>query len=225
VPAAIQNNFPSLFDALFDEQLDAQFLLGNHDYDLFQWVRFAPWQRYFFLSPSVMLLHGDIFDWVERLPDSLQQFFVHLFAPGVKPGKIDLQRMRPLNEQMRASARIDGTVRRLLRSAPLNGTPEFFNVQKAGQADAAMLTFLKEAREQCAQADRQFGTSLKVAVIGHTHHARIAVQETGDDLFTLIDCGAWIEECVAEDFDGALPNAQIAALGANEARIYQMIAR
>src|SRR5262249_54459788 len=33
VPAAIQDNYPSLFDALFDERLDTQFLLGNHDYD------------------------------------------------------------------------------------------------------------------------------------------------------------------------------------------------
>jgi len=38
----------------------------------------------------------------------------------------------------------------------------------------------------------------------------------------LIDCGAWIEECIADGDEGPSPNAQIAALGANEARIYQL---
>ena len=71
VAAAIQDNHPQLMEALFAPELDAQFLLGNHDYDLFQWVDFAAWQRYFFLSPSVMVLHGDVYDWVERLPDSV----------------------------------------------------------------------------------------------------------------------------------------------------------
>jgi hypothetical protein len=51
VAASIQDNYPGLFEALFAPGLDTQFLLGNHDYDLFQWVDFAAWQRYFFLSP------------------------------------------------------------------------------------------------------------------------------------------------------------------------------
>jgi UDP-2,3-diacylglucosamine pyrophosphatase LpxH len=88
-----------------------------------------------------------------------------------------------------------------------------------------MLKFLSAAREMAAKTDRQFGTALKAAVIGHTHHARIAVHDAGGDWFTLIDCGAWIEECTAEDIEGALPNLQIAVLGANEARIYQLIPR
>lgn len=62
-----------------------------------------------------------------------------------------------------------------------------------------------------------------VAVIGHTHHARIAIRETKTgELFTLIDCGAWIENCLAEGDASPMPNAQIAALSANEARIYQL---
>jgi UDP-2,3-diacylglucosamine pyrophosphatase LpxH len=65
--------------------------------------------------------------------------------------------------------------------------------------------------------------NLMVAVIGHTHHARIAVRESRDgDLFTLIDCGAWIENCVAEGAAAPTPNVQLAALSANEARIYQL---
>lgn len=224
VAASIQDNYPKLIEALFDSKLDAQFLLGNHDYDLFQWVDFAAWQRYFFLSPSVMLLHGDVFDWVERLPDAVQQFFVALFAPHAQPERTALQRMRPFNEQMRGLVQNNPPRRSLGRCAPPDALSARFNVQVEGNADPKMLTFLTAAREMAAKTDRQFGTSLKVAIIGHTHHARIALHETELDWFTLIDCGAWIEECAAEDIEGALPNAQIAALGANEARIYQLIA-
>jgi hypothetical protein len=84
-----------------------------------------------------------------------------------------------------------------------------------------MLKFLDSARAKCAAADR----SLTTAVIGHTHHARIAIHEDGDRLFALVDCGAWIEDCVTGDNPTPRPNAQIAALGANEIRIYQLAAR
>jgi hypothetical protein len=44
-------------------------------------------------------------------------------------------------------------------------------------------------------------------------------------LFTLIDCGAWIEQCIAGGETNPMPSAQIAALSANEARIYQLAPR
>jgi hypothetical protein len=37
-----------------------------------------------------------------------------------------------------------------------------------------------------------------------------------------MDCGAWIENCCTADDATPRPNAQIAALSANEARIYQL---
>jgi hypothetical protein len=37
-----------------------------------------------------------------------------------------------------------------------------------------------------------------------------------------MDCGAWIENCSTEDDPTPRPNAQIAALGDNEAVIYQL---
>jgi hypothetical protein len=37
---------------------------------------------------------------------------------------------------------------------------------------------------------------MRVAAIGHTHHARIATATAPDgEPFVLVDCGAWIEEC------------------------------
>ena len=85
-----------------------------------------------------------------------------------------------------------------------------------------MLLYLKEARQKCAEANQKFGSHLNVAVIGHTHHARIAVHDAPGDFFALVDCGAWIENCNTLDDPSPRPNAQIAALGANEARIYQL---
>jgi pimeloyl-ACP methyl ester carboxylesterase len=72
--SAIQNDHASLLAALRDPDLNTQFLLGNHDYDLYRFTSFADWQRSYVLAPSVMLLHGDVFDWVEKLPDELQNW-------------------------------------------------------------------------------------------------------------------------------------------------------
>ena len=101
--------------------------------------------------------------------------------------------------------------------------PARWNVQQEGAAPSQNLMFLDAAHKSCLKANNDYEMNLKVAVIGHTHHARIAVRETADgDLFTLIDCGAWIENCIADGASKPTPNAQIAALSGNEARIYQL---
>lgn len=228
VASAIEDSHAGLMEAFYDPDLDAQFLLGNHDYDLYRFPNYDVWQRYFYPAPSVLVLHGDIFDWVEELPDQLQQFFAHLFSPAVKPGRIQLAAMRPLNQQIGRRRRLNDAlppaVAPLGTLAPAAAAAERFNVQDA-QSAPAMLKFLDAARRKCAEADAQFGLSLTTAVIGHTHHARIAVHEENDKLFALVDCGAWIEDCITEDDPTPRPNAQIAALGANEIRIYQLAAR
>jgi UDP-2,3-diacylglucosamine pyrophosphatase LpxH len=230
VASAIEDSHSSLMEAIYDGSLDTQFLLGNHDYDLYRFTNYDIWQRYFYPSPSVMVLHGDIFDWVEELPDGLQNFFVHLFSPNAKPERVQLEAMRPLNVKMRARKRLRNYVQagvapvgRLRPPAETVGV-ERFNVQDANSAPE-MLTFLDSARQKCAAASREFGMALTTAVIGHTHHARIAVHEEGGELFALVDCGAWIENCATEDDPTPRPNAQVAAVGANELRIYQLAAR
>jgi UDP-2,3-diacylglucosamine pyrophosphatase LpxH len=62
-------------------------------------------------------------------------------------------------------------------------------------------------------------------IIGHTHHARIAVRESNaGDFFALVDCGAWIEEStwIEDDNPVTAPSAQLTALSGNEVRIYQL---
>jgi UDP-2,3-diacylglucosamine pyrophosphatase LpxH len=178
----------------------------------------------------VLVLHGDIFDWIEDLPDGLQNFFVYLFSPKAKPGHSQLEAMRALNQKMFDKKKLKDFVQvgqapvgKICPPAAVAGHDRF-NVQDA-QSPAVMLKFLDSARRKCADANQQFGLTLKTAVIGHTHQPRIAVHEEGGELFTLVDCGAWIEQCVTEDDPTPRPNAQIAALGANEIRIYQLAAR
>lgn len=233
VPARIKDDHQDLIEAFFDRRLKTHFLLGNHDFDLYRWPDYAGWERRYYLpdaAPGAIVLHGDYFDWVERMPASIKQIFVYLFSARVAPSDYVLGQMRSLSLQSHAGrdyrkqiqlaqAASIGT----LRSPRAQGVPPEWNVQREGVADATSLAFLDSACQECLKANQEFGLSLKVAVIGHTHHARIAVRESADGgLFTLIDCGAWIENCRAREDAAPAPNAQIAALSGGEARIYQL---
>ncbi|HSD50898.1 MAG TPA: hypothetical protein VLG48_05765 [Candidatus Methylomirabilis sp.] len=235
--ARIKDDHEDLLLAIMDRQLKARFLLGNHDFDLHRWPDYTAWERRYYLpdstlqAPSVILLHGDIFDWVEAAPDKLQNVFVYLFAPHLSPNDYALGEMRALIRQGHGSRNYRRYIRAkqpapvgVLQAAGAGGLPERWNVQREGAAPEENLEFLDAAIACCTRANAAYRMNLKVAVIGHTHHARIAIRETGNgDLFTLIDCGAWIENCVAEGAASPMPNAQIAALSANEARIYQLL--
>jgi UDP-2,3-diacylglucosamine pyrophosphatase LpxH len=201
-------------------------LLGNHDYDLYRFPNFDAWQRSFLLAPSVMLLHGDVFDWVERLPDELQNLVLFVFNAN-SAGTAALEKMRPLNRKRGGKKYRDFIQNQVPAPTgrwrqPDDGSGLNWNVQVEGTAGQEMLLYLKEARQKCAEANQKFGSHLNMAVIGHTHHARIAVHDAPGEFFALLDCGAWIENCNTLDDPTPRPNAQIAALGANEARIYQL---
>jgi UDP-2,3-diacylglucosamine pyrophosphatase LpxH len=218
VASAIEDAHTELLEALYDPALDTQFLLGNHDYDLYRFPNYDLWQRSIRVQSSMLALHGDIFDWIEEMPDRLQNLLVYLFSPDVKAARAQLGAMRPLNTAMRARSvgpAAPSPVRALIAPYAARASDRF-NVQDA-QSPPVMLKFLDSARRKCAE--------FTMVVIGHTHHARIAVHEEGDNLFALVDCGAWTEDCVTEDDPTPRPNAQIAAIGANEIRIYQLAER
>lgn len=238
-PAArIRDDHEDLVVAVLDRALRTRFLLGNHDFALYRWADYRSWERRYYLpdktlqAPSTIVLHGDIFDWVETLPDAVQQLFVYLFAPHLSPNAHDLEDMekvvrrahrnRKYRNGLQALKPLDtGTVR------PLDGgpVPDRWNVQQPGDAPDELLKFLDDAHATTRQANEQFGLNLRAMVIGHTHHARIALKEgPGDEFFALIDCGAWIENStwMENGVRVIMPSAHIAALSANEARIYQL---
>src|SRR5438045_2595998 len=55
--------------------------------------------------------------------------------------------------------------------------PSAFNVQKENQTVDGGLQFLDAACQECIKSNRELGTNLRTVIIGHTHHARIAVRD------------------------------------------------
>jgi len=236
VASPIKDDHEDLVAALMDRALRTRFLLGNHDFDLYRWPDYTAWERRYYLPdnnagvPSVVLLHGDIFDWVESLPDAIQDVFVYLFAPDVTAVDHRLGSMIELIRQSHGDRKYRNYIQAeqastigLVQENVVDEVPARWNVQTPGASPAQNLLFLDSAYECCKKANEQYKMNLKAAVIGHTHHARIAVREDADEgFFALIDCGAWIENCIADGETSPSPNAQIAALCGNEARIYQL---
>ena len=157
--SAIQNDHASLLVALRDPDLNAQFLLGNHDYDLFRFPNFDAWQRSYVLAPSVMLLHGDVFDWVEQLPDELQNLVLFLFTSN-PAGTADLEKLRPLNNRQRAGKNFHDFIQNRV-PAPTGKWREAadddggsWNVQVDGTAPKEMLLYLDAgtAEMRCGQS-------------------------------------------------------------------------
>ena len=79
------------------------------------------------------------------------------------------------------------------------------------------------------KVNKKTGYQLGLAIIGHTHDARIAVDDTNKDKpFILLDCGAWVKKSKALVKEGTdyvekeVFNAQIGVLCNNDARIYQL---
>lgn len=236
--AIIRDDHEELVSAVMDPALRTRFLLGNHDFDLYRWPDYVGWERRYYLpdrtlqAPSTIVLHGDVFSWVEELPDPLQQIMVYLFAPHLSPNSHELGVMerlikkahgnKPYTAFLQAPQPLDvGTV------LPLADTnvPTSWNVTRPGSSPAARLKYLNPAWEKTMEANQKYQMDLRVMFIGHTHFARLAVREgPAGEFFTLVDCGAWIEQStwVEEGQSRTAPSAQLAALCDNEIRIYQL---
>lgn len=238
VAASIAIDRQEIMGALLDAGLETQFLLGNHDFNLYKFPNFTAWERCAYLEDSAgalsaLALHGDMFDWMQNLlsvlPDVAKTVFAYLFAPLWPAEESNLGEIIHLNREARATMNLKQYIQApnpvpLGSTMPADATvPARFNVQTEADHLPDGMKYAAEAKNLCRQANRKYGARLKTAVIGHTHHARIAVMDNGaDDFFALVDCGAWIEKYRTPESDQALPNAQIAAIGGHEARIYQL---
>jgi UDP-2,3-diacylglucosamine pyrophosphatase LpxH len=231
VPDHIKDSHPQLAGLLEDPELNVGFLLGNHDFDLYKFTAYNTWERRFFLpdDPRVLVMHGDYFDWIERaLPEELRDIGVYLFAQGHAAGDALIGKMRDLT--YRCNHPDYGQFIQLQQPAVLgsllphnDGLPANYNLQQLGSAPAAGTQFLEQACQECVTVNRDSGSKLRMVIIGHTHHARIATMTMADGTpFALVDIGAWIENCQEEEGSEPIPNAQITALSDNQVRIYQL---
>jgi UDP-2,3-diacylglucosamine pyrophosphatase LpxH len=230
--ASIEDDFGKLMSAFTDPKLEVQFLLGNHDFDLYRLPDYRQWERRFYLpdyrNPHGIVLHGDIFDWLEKMPDAIQQMLVYYFAPQVSPGNFSVGQ----DQADRFVHQFNGThnyqnyiqAQEPLKigqfAAPETAAP--FNVFSGNEAPEDKVQFLDTARKICGKADEEFEIKLNLAIIGHTHHPRIAYKEDGNELFVLLDCGAWIESCCTDADPTSIKSAHLAALSKDEIRLYQL---
>lgn len=236
--ARIRDDHEDLIAAVLDRKLKTRFLLGNHDFDLYRWRDYQAWERRYYLpdraldAPRVLLLHGDVFDWIESFPDQIQQLLVYLFAPHLSPNSHDLDtlakfarrahRNRKYRDFIQAPAPLELAEVEVLTDVDV---PPEWNVARPDRASPDRLKHLDAARKEVQRRNQQYGMDLRSVVIGHTHYARVAVHE--DDaggFFALIDCGAWIEESSWRENGQTIsaPSAQVGVLSGNEVRIYQL---
>lgn len=217
-PVDILSDFQGVRD--YSDAIDARFLLGNHDVDIAKIPRMSPrWHfRLFFPDedqPKVYVTHGDVFDWIEKLPDRLQKWAVHHFSPReMKPEK-KLKKM--IKFKKKNSLMMDPSI-----TLP---TETLAVVQPDGKLDdihhGTSHKFFGKALERAKKMNSEFDLSITAAVVAHTHVPAIAYLEDADNFFVLMDCGSW-QGKYQEPGSEPKANCQVGVVCGNEFRVYQL---
>jgi len=217
-PDPILSDFQGVRDGIFE--LGAWLCLGNHDVEIAKVPRLSTrWHwRLFFPDPDdpkAYVTHGDVFDWLEKLPDSLQKWAVHLFSPKhAKPAQ-NLSALVTLVKKR--STTIDPTHVFSIASAPkidAAGNPDAIPVQKEHR-------YLELCYKRIVDMNKAEKLRINTAVIAHTHNPAIAVLDERDNYFVLMDCGSWQGKYQEVNSD---PKAccQIGVVCGNDYRVYQL---
>lgn len=231
-----------LYNAFLDETLHTNFLLGNHDFDL---NLIGPRWRFLIHYlvdkqdvPLAGIMHGDMFSWVESLPDAVQQFFVYFFSPQL-PDEI---RKQMINTHIKSKFLMFKKYEEYRDYIMQKEAPQFdefplkqglppgneWNVKRKEQGSKEELKYLDEAKKYFTRINQKHDFNMRMIVMGHTHHARIAVDDEEGQFFVLVDCGDWVKFHVArvkENGTGKniqMLNAQVGVLSNNDIRIYQL---
>jgi UDP-2,3-diacylglucosamine pyrophosphatase LpxH len=215
--------------------LNAWFLLGNHDVELPSSGGYQVWNRRYYFpirDPRVLVTHGDVFDWKERFPDAFNRLYVYMFGPMYDSTAYDLETLQRTvkaahgRKQYRQyiQAEYHDLADSVSVAAGLPGGLAWNVGRVTDPDDRSAHEFLPAAYRSTQDIQADFGLGLTMVVIGHTHHARIAVYEgAGGEFFALMDCGAWIERYRTPADPEPRPNAQIGVMAGNDCRIYQIV--
>lgn len=225
VPSQITDSHREVMSRLYSDELRTRFLLGNHDADLYRWPNYSAWARNYFLTQSDqsgyrgVVLHGDIFDWIEQFPEQFNRWAVYFMSPYKNADAFKVSELidmvRKENASRDFSLKIAGSAAIGQTQPAEPSAPKQFNV-------TTNHPFLTSAYQSCQRVNKEHQLKMRFAVIGHTHMAKISVHDAGqDDFFALIDTGAWIEDSILPT-QAAFPNAQVTAMSENEVRIYQL---
>ena len=215
----------------------AELIAGNHDYvlhDLDEWLaaRFRIIENEDLAGGDTLVMHGDLFVWLETFAsDDLQAFIVRL-AKWVMAGRHAIG-----NEQQRVVSQLNQTLP--LGDKPIGVSraelgevetdaepPDIYNVVDfdRGPKGGGRKQFFVPGRELAIEL-KKHGHDIRTIIVGHTHWARLIVGEREPGIpFAVMDCGAWIGDCSLEasaaDF---IPSAQVGAVVGSDLRIYQMM--
>ena len=232
------------------QDLGTTIVRGNHDSPLAD-VTTPPEDERLEIAPAaggkMFLTHGHIWDQLERLPTKWKAALVinaeHVHAGLYKVGSFPDGYEGKIAMLLRARKSDPSRTFPIVVPSPTGAVPV------AGRADveacknmflpidgfedpvtsahgrddfhqtARVITFGGDVR---ARARTPEGRGCRLAVIGHTHHARLLVDRhpDGGPLVTM-DCGAWIEKCTIQG-GGTMPSAQFGVQCGNELRIYQL---
>jgi len=215
----------------------AEVLAGNHDYVLHtlqEWR--AP--RFRIISDDdpaggdALVLHGDVFSWVERtFPDDLQAAAVRL-ATWVSSGEHRLHQedrdiVAAVNRNLKTGDQTIGMAKAQLfggRPPAGIGVDAAINVIDGdrGNENAPNKEFYAVAKALALEL-KKHGHNIRVVVIGHTHWARLVAGDRGDgDPFVLMDCGAWFGQCRLGSGEPWIWSAQIGVMIQDDLRLYQL---
>jgi len=208
---SIIQDHTALLAAACSPDLKARFICGNHDFSLHEASAFgASDRRYYFppAAPTSLCLHGDVFDWIEDLPDRFQEIIVYYtssFLSFLDHMKTDIAKLLKPDASDTPTFEVAGEI-----------------VPCSSLTDAAARHRLWNRAWQTRNlTNSNYGLGLRSIIIGHTHSPQIVAYENGDDFLALIDTGAWIQDTVSND--GVIPEqGTIGALCGNEARIFHV---
>jgi UDP-2,3-diacylglucosamine pyrophosphatase LpxH len=254
IQRVIESN-AAVWDVLMDDNFQTNFLLGNHDFDLRRDDSIS--EKFRFLrhyindisgSPVIGMLHGDLFSWIEQLPVGIRQLCVYYLSPRRKDDdknkvkKAEKTIFDLLEKWIKESHKI-GDIYIDYQNYNDNAEPfnigelafpgdvegDEWNVKRKGQTtDGKYLRFLDDSKNFFTTINKEHDYKVRMVVLGHTHCARIALDETDNGFFLLMDCGAWIKEFTGKvkqgdkEIDVQEKSAQIGVLSDNDVRIYQL---
>lgn len=213
----------------------ARILAGNHDYMTHELPSWATLRVGLIENQAaggdVLVVHGDLFDWIEvALPDQLQACIVRA-AKMVGAGQNELLQenrdvVAKVNQALAQGDQPIGPERcGLGQQRPqldLGPAPRV-NVADAPPAGIpGPAKFFSGAAKLAVELKKQ-GHDVRTVVVGHTHFARIVRGQRSDGVpLVLMDCGAWMGQCRLAPADPWIWSAQLGVIVGNELRIYQL---
>jgi len=222
-PEPVLNDYQGIRDYLFNPSrqtgVKCNFVLGNHDIEIAQNPNlYARWAFRRFIDyngkPIVYLTHGDVFDWVEKLPAGLKKWAVYHFSPSERKPRQGLGDIVTLRKEERFQVDIDHVSSLSgMKSFSMDSLADEVNVRKKHR-------FLDKCFDRVSERNREENLQMNAAVIGHTHDAQIVAKEEPGKFFVLLDCGAWCGTYDAKP--KPLPNCQIGVICGNDFRVYQL---